>query len=84
MCRHKAEYFKQSFISSIGVERGSTGNVCLKSPASNINAFPKLAATSVGRPSTIFFFFDTAPSICLERHYMLFVDNHRHLLDVKA
>jgi hypothetical protein len=54
-CRHKAEYFKQAFISSAGVERGSTGNVCLKSPASNINAFPKLSATSLGRPSTTFF-----------------------------
>jgi hypothetical protein len=84
MCRHKAEYFKQAFISSAGVERGSTGNVCLKSPARNINAFPKLSATSVGRPSTTFFFLHTAPSICLERHYMLFVDNQRHLLAVKA
>jgi hypothetical protein len=31
---------REAFISSAGVDRGITGNVCLKSPASNINAFP--------------------------------------------
>lgn len=39
-CRHKVEYFRQAFNSSAGVDRGITGNVCLKSPASNIDAFP--------------------------------------------
>lgn len=38
--RHKVEYFRQAFISSAGVDRVITGNVCLKSPTSNINAFP--------------------------------------------
>src|SRR5258705_3250105 len=40
-CRHKVEYFRQALISSAGVDLGITGNVCLKSPASNIIAFPK-------------------------------------------
>jgi hypothetical protein len=39
-CRHNVEYFRQAFISSAGVDREITGYVCLKSPASNINAFP--------------------------------------------
>jgi hypothetical protein len=38
-CRHKAEHFKQAFISFADVDRVITGNVCLKSPGSNINPF---------------------------------------------
>lgn len=38
--RQKVEYLRQACISFAGVERGITCNVCLKSPASNISAFP--------------------------------------------
>ena len=40
-CAHKLEFFRQAFISSAGVDLGIIGNVCLKSPASNINVLPK-------------------------------------------
>lgn len=36
--RQRRDDFKQVFSSSAGVERGITGNVCLKSPANSINA----------------------------------------------
>lgn len=37
----RTDDFKQAFISSAGVDRGMTGNVCQKSPDSNIKAPPK-------------------------------------------
>ena len=40
-CTHKLEIFRQAFISSVGVDLGITGNVCQKSPTSNINVLPK-------------------------------------------
>jgi hypothetical protein len=47
---------KHLFRPLVSSEEAQVMNVCLKSPASNINAFQKLSATSVGRPSTTFFF----------------------------